>query len=261
VTGGGVLAGRRIVVTRAEHQAQELSDALVALGAEPLLLPGLVIGPPSDPRAAEEALARLAQFDWLVFSSANAVEAFSRLARERLSPATRIAAVGPKTARALADHGLPVALVAEEAIAESLAEALAQHVSGRRVLVPRAETAREALPDALRRAGATEVCVVPVYRAVPAESEAYGMVATRLSRGEIDALTFASARTVDAVVEGLRAILGAATIELLGRARIFSIGPQTTHALQAHGMKSVHEADPHTLEGMIAEIVRSFGAA
>jgi uroporphyrinogen-III synthase len=261
VTGGGVLAGRRIVVTRAEHQAHELSDALAALGAEPLLLPGLVIGPPSDPRAVDEALARLAQFDWLVFTSANAVEAFSRLAGDRLTPATRIAAVGPRTAGVLADRGLPVALVAEEAIAESLAEALAKRVTGCRVLLPRAETAREVLPDALRRAGAAEVCVVPVYRAVPAESEAYGTAAARFSRGEIDGVTFASARTVDAVVAGLRAILGGETIALLRRAQIFSIGPQTTRALEAHQLSSVHEADPHTLEGMIAAIIRSFGAA
>jgi uroporphyrinogen-III synthase len=254
-----VLAGRRILITRAEHQAQELSEALAALGAEPLLLPGLVIGPPIDTRAVDEAMARLGQFDWLVFSSVNAVEAFSRLAGDRISPSARIAAVGPKTARALSEHGMSVALVAEEAVAESLAEALAKQVSGRRVLLPRAETARELLPDALRQAGAAEVCVVPIYRAVPAQSDAYEMIAARVARGEVDAVTFASARTVDAVVAGLRVILGEKTIELVRRARVFSIGPQTTRALEAHGLKPVHEADPHTLEGMIAAITQSFG--
>src|SRR5450755_3874275 len=109
------LVGRRILVTRAEHQARELAEALSALGAEPLFLPGLVIAPPQSFAAVDEALARLPQFDWIVFTSQNAVEAFAARAASRiLSSRALIAAVGPKTARALASHGMAVELVAEE---------------------------------------------------------------------------------------------------------------------------------------------------
>jgi uroporphyrinogen III methyltransferase / synthase len=255
------LVGRRILVTRAEHQARELAEALSALGAEPLFLPGLVIAPPQSFAAVDEALARLQQFDWIVFTSQNAVEAFGARAASRiLSSRTLIAAVGPKTARALAAHGMSVDLVAEEAVAESLGRALQARVRGKRVLLPQAEEAREVLAETLRRAGALEVHVVPVYRTLPANSPAYEEVARRLVHSEIDAVTFASARTVAAVVARLRDVLGDRTIDLLRRCRIFSIGPLTTRACHAIGLAQVSEADPHTMEGMVAAVMKDIGA-
>jgi uroporphyrinogen III methyltransferase/synthase len=252
------LAGRRILITRAEHQAKELAEAIEALGGQPLYLPGLAIEPPQSYAPLDEALSRLAQFDWLVFTSQNAVEAFA--ARRRGSALkARIAAVGPKTARALTNYGMTADLVAEAAVAESLADALAREVRGKRVLLPRAEDARELLPNELRRAGASEVCVVPAYRAVPAQSAAYESVAASLTSGKIDAVTFASARTVGAVLSRLKEVLGERTVELLARCRIFSIGPWTTRACRAVGISLVTEANPHTLEGLVDAMVREIG--
>jgi uroporphyrinogen-III synthase len=256
---GAALAGRRILITRAEHQAKELAEAIEALGGRPLYLPGLTIEPPQSYAPLDEALSRLAQFDWLVFTSQNAVEAFAVRSKGRAPTKARIAAVGPKTARALTTHGMTADLVAEVAVAESLADALAREVHGKRVLLPRAEDARELLPNALRRAGAFEVCVVPAYRAVPAQSAAYESIAAMLASGTIDAVTFASARTVGAVFSQLEEVLGERTVELLSRCGIFSIGPLTTRACRAIGISLVTEANPHTLEGLVEAMVREIG--
>jgi uroporphyrinogen-III synthase len=255
------LAGRRVLITRAEEQAKAFAAALVALGAEPLFLPGLEIAPPESFAPLEQALARFEQFDWVVFSSQNAVQSFvahAKKAGQDLSH-PHYAAVGPKTARALAAVGLTTELVPPEAVAESLSEILASRVRGKRVLLPRAQEARELLPEMLRQAGAVEVCVVPVYRAVSAPSTALASITGRLARGEIDAVTFASARTVDEVVAKLQVALGARAVEQLQRCRIFSIGPITTRACRSIGIPDVVEANPHTIEGMIEAIVGALG--
>jgi uroporphyrinogen-III synthase len=255
------LAGRRVLITRAEKQAKAFADALVALGVEPLFLPGLEIAPPESFAPLEQALARFEQFDWVVLTSQNGVQAFVLHAKHAGQDLSRphYAAVGPKTARALTAEGLASELVAPEAVAESLAEVLAPRVRGKRVLLPRAQEARELLPEMLRQAGAVEVCVVPVYRVVSAPSMALASITGRLARGEIDAVTFASARTVQEVVAKVQAALGARALEQLNRCRIFSIGPITTRACRSIGIPNVVEANPHTIEGMIEAMVGALG--
>jgi uroporphyrinogen-III synthase len=250
-----------VLITRAANQAKALADPLQALGAVPLFLPGLQIEPPQSLAPVEAALGRLANFDWIVFTSQNAVRAFAEQARQagKDLSLSRLAAIGPKTARALAAEGLAVALVAKEAVAESIAASLVPQVQGKRVLLPRAEQARELLPEELRRAGALEVCDLPVYRAMPVPSPAPAEVLESLRRGEIDAVTFASARTVAEVVEKLEAELGADALAHLARCRVFTIGPSTTRACAALGLSVARQADPHTIDGMVQAIVEALG--
>ncbi len=257
------LSGKRILVTRAESQAQPFAEALRALGAEPLFLPGLAMGPPDSYAALDAALVRLDQFDWAVFTSQNAVQAFTARAREAAKDPSRlrVAAVGPKTAKALTAAGLTVELVAEEAVADSLVDALATKVRGKGVLLPRAQEAPELLPDELRKAGAREVCVVAAYKAVAAPDRARAAIVDAFGRGEIDAVTFASARTAQTVVAKLRAALGTRALELLAGSRIFSIGPLTTRACHDLGLTKVVEANPHTVDGMVDSIVETLARA
>lgn len=186
------LSGPRVLVTRAPGQGSELAEALRALGAEPVLIPAIALAPPTSFEGLDDALARLPEFDWLLFTSANAVEAFgSRQATlteadpHRVSqavqpppgakgrggrPVPRIAAIGPATARALGLIGMAADLLPPQAVAESLAAALLPHVcrsagEPAHFLLVRAEDAREHLPQTLRAAGA-EVTVAPAYRTI-----------------------------------------------------------------------------------------------
>jgi len=263
LSGPAPLAGRRILITRAEHQAGELAAALRARGAEPLFLPGLAVHPPNTFAPVDEALERLDQFDWITFTSQNAVDAFvarATTAGKNVS-GSHLAAVGAKTARALEAHGLIADLVPGEATAEALAAALVPRVRGCRILWPRAQEARDLLAETLRQAGATEVCIVPVYRAEAATPANEATVARDLARGAIDGVTFASARTVQAVLSRLGDLLGDAAIACLQRCRIFSIGPVTSAACRAAGLERVVEAHPHTIEGMVESIVEEFRRA
>ena len=145
------LAGRRILITRAPHQASELADRLRALGATPILVPTIEIGPPASFAALDAALASLSSFDLIAFTSANAVEAFHQRAQhlDLASAPKRIAAVGPATARALQSIGLRADVLPPTFTAESLAETLLPEAPGRRILLLVPESAlAESEPEA-----------------------------------------------------------------------------------------------------------------
>jgi uroporphyrinogen-III synthase len=169
------LAGRTILVTRARHQAGQLSEKLRALGAEVVEIPAIEIVPPESYAALDEALGNLSQYQWLIVTSANGVAALAgRLALAGVGVGDfghlKIAAVGSATERALEKLGLKVAVTPQEYVAESLVEALGEQVDGKHVLLARAAVARDVIPDALRARGA-RVDVVDAYRTViPAES-------------------------------------------------------------------------------------------
>ena len=169
------LAGRTILVTRARHQAGQLSEKLRALGAEVVEIPAIEIVPPESYAALDEALGNLSQYQWLIVTSANGVAALAgRLALAGVGVGDfghlKIAAVGSATERALEKLGLKVAVTPQEYVAESLVEALGEQVDGKHVLLARAAVARDVIPDALRAWGA-RVDVVDAYRTViPAES-------------------------------------------------------------------------------------------
>ncbi|HEY9724072.1 MAG TPA: uroporphyrinogen-III synthase [Oscillatoriaceae cyanobacterium] len=237
------LAGQRIVITRADAPSEPLRERLEALGATVVALPAIRVA--IDAAALAEAIARLPEFDWLVVTSGNAVEALAQ-AGAQLPPGLRVAAVGPRTASRLAELGVSDVLVPERYDAEALADLLAPRVTGCRVLLPRGDLAREVLPKALRAAGASVEDVV-TYRTVSAVQDVAAFEAA-LEAGGVDWVTFASGSAV-------RALSGAmARPELLRCARLASLGPKTSAALRELGVEPACEAEPSTLEGLVAAL-------
>lgn len=247
------LAGLRVLVTRAAGQAGVLSGLLRERGAEPVELPLIQIVPPADPAPLDAALARIEGYHWVVFTSANAVDAvFARLdalGRDaRVFDRCRIAACGSGTAARLAGHGLSVDLIPGRFVAEDVRDALiARGVAGQRVLLPRAAQARDVLPEGLRAAGA-EVDDVPAYRTVPAPPSA-GL--DWLLAGEIDIVTLTSASTA----RNLAALVGQP--ERLGRTRIACIGPITAEAARAAGLRVDIIAEEYSIPGLVAALERA----
>ena len=250
------LAGKTILVTRARHQAGRLSEELKKLGATVLEIPAIEIVPPESWADLDRALTHLSQFQWLIVTSANAVEALAtRTQALGLSLAAlahlRIAAVGSSTAAALRNRGLEVAVTPQEYVAESLVEALADQVRGQGVLLARAAVARDVIPDALRARGAV-VEVVDAYRTViPADSVTE--IRTIFSAGGPvpDAATFTSSSTVTNFLN----LLHEAGVSAPGAMQAVSIGPVTSGTLRENGWEPAAEADPHDLAGLVSAVV------
>jgi uroporphyrinogen III methyltransferase/synthase len=253
------LFGRRIVVTRPRAQAAGFIERLEDAGAEVLPAPAIEIVPPDSWDPTDDAISRIGDYDWLVFTSVNGVDAFfDRLAHQgrdvRVLHRCRLAAVGSETAKALARRGLLVDVVPEEFRAEGVAEALrAQGVRGQRVLLPRAAGAREVLPEMLRDAGAT-VDEVLTYRAAPARSD-LGELPELLREGRVDMVTFTSSSTV----RHFLASLGPGAVQLLEHTRIGCIGPITSDTARAAGLPVAVQPDRYTVEDFAAAIVAHFG--
>jgi uroporphyrinogen III methyltransferase/synthase len=236
------LFGRRIVVTRAREQASELRVRLEQLGAEVIELPSIAL----EPMAFD--LPALDQYSWLVFTSANGVEAFfgGGLAPAGLDAralgSARVAAIGPGTTRALERHGIRADLVPERFVAESLLDAFPDPAGpDARVLLARAETARDVLPEGLGARGYA-VDVLPVYRTVPVEADAADLA--RVRAGEVDAITFTSSSTVTNFCDAVGETTGATPT-------VVSIGPVTSQTARDRGLTVRAEADPHTIDGLV----------
>lgn len=257
------LAGRTIIVTRAREQARSLIEPLEALGAEVIACPVIEIVDPPDWTPADEAIEHLERYDWVVFTSTNAVERFlaRMLVRGRgpeMLDAVQVAAVGATTARALERHGITPALVPpKEFRAEGLVDEFVARGAGPgwRVLIPRALEAREVLPEVLRQRGVA-VDIAPVYRTVPATPPSEAV--ERLREGRVDAVTFTSPSTVRNFV-ALLTTVGLDPSAVLERVAAASIGPVTSDALRAAGMAAAIEAEPSTVEGLVAGIRAHFG--
>jgi uroporphyrinogen III methyltransferase/synthase len=250
------LFGKRVLVTRTRQQASELSLALAANGAEAIELPTIEIVPRVDQRALADAVEglRTSAYNWTIFTSANAVELFMAHLRAAGLDArgfgrSRLAAIGPGTAAALSRFGLKVDLVPERYVAESLLEAFSARVMrGARVLLPRAEGARELLVDGLQALGA-RVDELTLYRAeVPRDPDAEGL--RRLRAGEVDIATFASSSSVRNLVEMLDG-----DIAPLRRVLIAAIGPVTAQAVRNAGLEPTVLATEYTIEGLVAALV------
>jgi uroporphyrinogen-III synthase len=253
-------AKRRILITRSAHQSSELADHLRALGAEPVLVPAIQLTDPSSFAALDAALAHLDAFHWLIFTSANAVEAFHRRLQSAptFAKKLRIAAIGASTARALQSVGLTADLIAPQAVAESLTEALLPHArqSGglpTRFLLIRAEQAREHLPQRLRAAGA-EVTIAPAYRTlIPQDSVPILRCLFVPGADPLDAITFTSSSTV----RNLLALCEAAAVSFpLGPLRI-SIGPITSQTLRDAGLPPDAEAPEATIASLAKTTVNT----
>lgn len=252
------LHGRRVLVTRPRQQAQEFVRLLQQAGAEALALPLIRIAAPVDPQPLWQALAALADYDAVLLTSVNGVAAVRRLLQPEGAPAfvwpstVRLFAVGPKTAAALQRLGWPVSQPQADFRAESLLALLQQQgVAGWRVLYPRAEQVRPVLPEGLRAAGA--MLEDPVaYRTLPDLERRDELLALL---PHLDAVTFASSSSVEQFV----ALLGSETAAAVCRDLCCaSIGPVTTATAQHFGLAVQAEAEPYTLEGLVAALQRHF---
>lgn len=247
------LANRRILVTRTKAGASELSERLQLAGATVQVVPTIEIIPPDSYGPLDQALARLDQFDWLVFTSANAVEVFGGRYRADILP-KNIAVIGPATGRAIERLGLSVALQPSRYVAESLAEALVPRVAGRSVLLVRAAEAGDVLPQALQEAGA-KLTVVEAYRnRVPPDS--IPLIGETFSSPEQvpHVITFTSASTARNLME----LLQQAGLELPSGVLLASIGPITSRAMSDLGLEPAIEASEATVAALAQAICQHF---
>ncbi len=241
----------RVLVTRAAHQASALGDALAARGLLVVSIPMLDIQAPDDGYASlHRAMHALEDFDWLVFTSANAVTVFAdqREDLEIEEVPCRIASIGAATGRALADADLPVHLQPATAVAESLAAALRPKVRGKRVLLVCAQQTRGVLERELEAAGA-EFAVAHAYRNAVPEGAADAL--TR-ELPALSAITFASG----SAVQHLLAVCDAASLTLPPHIVLASIGPVTSAALRASGYQPHMEATQPSIEVLASELAR-----
>jgi uroporphyrinogen-III synthase/uroporphyrinogen III methyltransferase/synthase len=255
------LAGRRVLVTRAAHQAGKLSEGLHALGAEPVEVPVLEIRPPISFEPLDAALRQLDSYSWLILASANAVHALTERASflgisfEGMAP-PQVAAVGEATAEVARKAGFQVAFVPQAYVAECLVDGLLKSLqnrpSGQRILLARAAVARDVIPDALCAAGAV-VDVVDVYRNILSE-DAPEQLRQALQKG-LDAATFTSSSSVTHLAEAARA---AGVTWPFAYVPAVSIGPITSQTLRKLGWPPAAEAVPSDIPGLIAAVERLF---
>lgn len=248
----------RVLVTRSERQGSELASRLRELELEPVLVPAIEIAPPESFEVLDGALRALGGFQWLIFTSANAVEAMAgRMealglgVRDAFGAGTPplVAAIGPATARVIEAMGLRVDLIPVRAVAESLRDALLQRTredgTATRFLLVRAEDARDVLPEALRKAGA-EVVIAPAYRTIVPERSAETIRSLFEQPAALAAITFTSSSTV----RNLISLCEAAGVTLPESVPRVSIGPITSETMRSLGYPPHAEA----LEASVASL-------
>jgi uroporphyrinogen-III synthase len=239
------LEGRRVVVTRPSHQAEELAQPLRQMGAQVIVLPVIAISPPADARPLRTAVERLNDYDWIVFSSANAVSAIEReLGSKTAPPRARIAVVGKATLHAVEKLGWKVDVVPDRFVAEALAEQLPEEsLKGRRVLLPSAAVTREVLPRALMDKGAV-VDVVEAYRNIMPEDARLRAQQLFSTAPLPDWVIFTSSSAVDNLV----AFVGTARLEDVN---IACIGPVTAASVEARGLRVAILPKEHSVPALI----------
>lgn len=253
------LAGRHIAITRPPEQAPELAALLERAGARVTLLSSIAIAPLDDTAALDEALRRMAAFDWIVLTSVNGVAAVSaRLAALGLDWAgrgqARIAVIGPATARALQAQGATPDLIPDEYVAEGILEGLGA-VAGTRILLLRADIARRSLAEGLRARGAA-VEEVAAYRTVERPVEAQALRAL-LEADRPDAITFTSSSTVRGLLKSIPTG-GPDSHDALAGIALACIGPITAGTLREYGLEPAVVADEYTVPGLVYALAGHF---
>jgi uroporphyrinogen-III synthase len=253
------LAGTRILVGRARHQAGSLSASLRSLGAAVIEIPFIEIRKPHSYQSLDTALQNIKTYDWLILTSANGVEAmWARVRKLRITRRNlkhlQIAAIGPATKKAIVKHGLKVKMVPEEFVAESVVKGLRDKVKDKRVLLIRAKVARDVIPDELRAAGA-QVDVVEAYETVvPEKSRLRLRALMKNSERRPHIITFTSSSTAKNFVE----LLGNSNVRRqrwLKQIQLASIGPVTSATLRKLQLPVAIEAREFTMGGLIRAIV------
>ncbi len=257
------LFGRRILVPRPAHQARATAEAIRDRGAEAVVFPVIEIHDPPEPERLTQAIAQLASYAWVLFTSANGVDRFFAALEgqgldARALGSCRLGVIGPRTGAALERYGLRADLVAKEFIGEGLAKAVLEQsgASPGRVLIPRALEAREQLPQVLEEAGFS-VDVVPAYetRAISGEraQQLTQLLSPDSSVGDsgleagVDVVIFTSSSTVTSTVQAL----GENAAQILSQVQVASIGPITTQTARQHGIQVDVTADVYTIEGLL----------
>lgn len=256
------LFGARVLVMRPEGQTVDIVRRLRDEGADPVVVPILRIAPPSDPEPLRRAIARIGDYAWLVLTSANGVEAvFRELERQgkdaRALGSTRLLAIGPATAAKLASHGVRADIVPGEfrgeAAAEALLAAIGPRAEGVPVLIARAEVAREALPEKLRRAGVA-VEVVPAYRTEGPTDEDARRIARAVRDREVDVVVLTSPSSAEKLVACLERE-GVSPRDALSKLVVASIGPVTSEAASSLGIPIACTASEYTSNGLVDALV------
>jgi uroporphyrinogen-III synthase len=270
------LAGTRILVGRARHQAGSLSASLRSLGATVIEIPFIEIRKPQSYRPLDDALKNIKSYDWLILTSANGVEAMwervrkLRITRKNLQH-LQIAAIGPATKKAIVKHGLKVKMVPEEYVAESVVKGLRDKVNGKRVVLIRAKVARDVIPEELRAAGAA-VDVIEAYETVAPEKSRVRLRALMKSAARRPhVVTFTSSSTAKNFAELLcgsgapprsdgakprpHTDLRKVKADSFNGIQFASIGPVTSATLRELQMPVAIEAREFTMGGLIRAIV------
>jgi len=250
----------RILIGRARHQAGALSAQLRSQGAAVIEIPFIEIRQPKSFLPLDKALKNVRDYDWLILTSVNGVEALMQRLRklhlnQRSLKGVRIAAIGPATKKAIEQAGIKVDVVPREYIAESVVRSLRRRIHRKRVLLVRAKVARDVIPRELRLAGA-QVDVVEAYETVvPAGSRARLRSVLKNPHRRPHLVTFTSSSTVRNFVT----LLGASNSQLRG-IRFASIGPVTSATLRELGMNADIEASEFTIPGLVKAIVTAAAA-
>ena len=250
------LADKRILVTRPKIQSGEFIQLLEAEGAVPICFPVIEISPLTDSRELDQALLSLADYNWLVLTSVNGVEAvwnrLDALNIQHLPSALKTACIGPKTAAALAENGVEADFVPSEYVAEAILPGLGE-LKGLKVLLTRADIARPDLPIAIRAGGGTaeDICA---YRTLPAETERDGLA--QIAAG-LDILTFTSPSTVENFCQ-IMVDEGFDPLALPGNPEVICIGPITARAARNKGFQVSAIPEDYTIEGLLHAIKAHF---
>lgn len=256
------LFGKRILITRSREQSVKMAGKISEQGGVPVLFPTIRILPPADYGELDKAVAGIGTYDWIIFTSVNGVEKFferffqiKQDIRDMAGP--RLGAIGPVTAAALRKLGLKVELLAKEFVAEGVLEVLSRHeVEGKRFLIPRAEKAREILPEGISNMGG-HVEVVTVYRTGLPDDADVARILTMLARRELDAVTFTSSSTVTHFVQ----LMGTTGFSrLMDGVTVASIGPVTSQTIRDFGLPVTVEAAEYTIEGLVSAMAKYFSS-
>lgn len=246
------LMGKSVVVTRAREQASGMAGMLRELGAKVIQFPTISIDPLEDYSAVQNAITRLDEYAWLIFTSVNGVKHFwNQLEKAgkdtRAIGSAKVAAIGPATADILREKGIVPDYIPARYVAEGVVEGLLERgVEGKKVLLPRAKVAREVLPEELRKAGAT-VDVLPVYETTPA-AEKRENVLEMLEKGQLHCITFGSSSTVD---NFFSLVSPEAVRKHKDSVRFAAIGPVTAKTLETYGFTPDIMPEEYTIPALV----------
>lgn len=247
------LFGKRILVTRSLEQSKKMAEKVAEYGGDPILFPTIRINDLDDYVCLDDSIRRISSFDWILFTSVNGVQRFFKRflsihedVRKLSGP--KIGAIGPVTAAEVRKYYLKVDLTAQEFVAEGLLSILSENdIRGKRFLIPRAEKAREILPQGLENLGGV-VETVPVYRTSVPSAPEVEIIKRKLQNNEIDSVTFTSSSTVSHFVE----MMGSDNIQsLMEDVVVASIGPVTSETARDCGLKVDVQATEFTIDGIV----------